>query len=363
MAGQNKSGYYSALLSSFEGEELPDKSTLTKARKRISYTFFQEILSGLLATIESSRATFKGLRIYATDGLQLTLPRTEDIVKNGFNGRAVSRYRESHMPKAYFTHCYDVLTGTTKDFRFGPRLDEHKDAVAMVPGLEKNSLTLYDRLFWSKKLVKAHIKAENYFAIRCRRNGVPKEISDFFSSHKKFQTFTYEGRTLYLVKLKNHLNKKYDVFVTNLPRALWTLDSLERLYRLRWEVEQSFRDLTDTLKIEEWHSKSLNGILQELCTALWLVNFTKSQMNFFHKPPENPLAEAYQRPNFKLAIQYVAKELLRFLKKIRWVYDRLFELIIKSTEKRIHLSRAYPRQIRSPRSPYNYNNTRWVDLA
>lgn len=233
----------------------------------------------------------------------------------------------------------------------------------MVPGLEKNSFTLYDRLYWSARLVKAHFKAGNFFAIRCRRSGVPKEISDFFSSRKKIQAFIYEGKTLYLVKLKNHTHKRYDVFVTNLPRALWTVDSLERLYRLRWQVEQSFRDLTDTLRMEEWHSKSLNGILQEIYTALWLVNFTKSQMSFFHKSPENPLAEAYEKPNFKLAIQFVAKELLRFLKKIRWVYDRLHELIIKSTEKREHLSRAYPRQIRSPRSPYNYNNTRWVDLA
>jgi hypothetical protein len=316
-----------------------------------------------LGNIESNRASFKGLRIYAIDGLQLTLPRAQDIVKNGFNGRAVSRYSESHMPKGYLTHCYDVLTGTSKDFRFGPRLNEHADAVAIVPALEKNSLTIYDRLYWSKKLVKAHFKAGNFFLIRARKNGVPKEIRDFFSSRKKFQTFIYQGKTLYLVKLKNKKHKRYEIFVTNLPRTLWALESLERLYRLRWEVEQSFRDLTDTLKIEEWHSKSLNGILQELYTALWLVNFTKSQMNFFHKPPINPLAEAYQRPNFKLAIQFVARELMKFLKKIRWVYDRLHELIIKSTEKRTHLSRAYPRQIRSPRSPYKYNNTRWVDLA
>ena len=267
------------------------------------------------------------------------------------------------MPRGYFTHCYDVLTGITKDFLFSPRLDEHKDAREMVPGLEKNCLCLYDRLYWSARLVLAHFKAENFFIIRCRREGVPVEIRKFFSQKKKIQSFIYEGKTLYLVKLKNERHKRYDVFVTNWPKEFWNFATLERLYRLRWEVENSFRDLTATLKIEEWHSKSLSGILQELYTALWLINFTKSEMNLHQKSPENPLEEEYRRPNFKLVITFVVKEWGRFLKKIKWVYQRLRELMIKSTEKRKHLSRAYPRQIRSPRSPYNYNNTVWVPLS
>ena len=317
----------------------------------------------LLQQLDASRLSFKGLRIYAMDGLQLILPRTEEIAKHGFNGRAVSRYRESYMPRGYFTHCYDVLTGITKDFLFSPRLDEHKDAREMVPGLEKNCLCLYDRLYWSARLVLAHFKAENFFIIRCRREGVPVEIRKFFSQKKKIQSFIYEGKTLYLVKLKNERHKRYDVFVTNWPKEFWNFATLERLYRLRWEVENSFRDLTATLKIEEWHSKSLSGILQELYTALWLINFTKSEMNLHQKSPENPLEEEYRRPNFKLVITFVVKEWGRFLKKIKWVYQRLRELMIKSTEKRKHLSRAYPRQIRSPRSPYNYNNTVWVPLS
>ncbi len=313
--------------------------------------------------MECSRRQFKGLRIYAIDGQQLTLPRTADIVNQGFHGRAVSHYRESYLPKAYFTHCYDLLSSITKDFRFSHRLNEHRDAREMVPGLEENSLTIYDRLYWSAGLVQAHFNANNSFLIRARRAGMPKEISAFFSKRKKFSSFQYKGRTLYLIKLRNKETQRYDVFVTNLPRAFISFEKLQKLYRLRWEVETSFRDLTSTLNMEEWHSKSLNGILQELYTALWLVNFTRSQMNFIEKKPQNPLAAKYKRANFKLAITYVARELWRFLQKIKWVYDRLHELLIKSTERRVHLSRAYPRQIRSPASPYKYNNTVWVDLA
>jgi hypothetical protein len=363
VAGSNRSGYYAALLESFEGEKLPDKGALSHARSRVSHTFFQEILSTLLAKLESSRRQFKGLRIYAIDGQQLTLPRTADIVKEGFHGRAVSHYRESYLPKAYFTHCYDLLSGLTKDFRFSHRLNEHRDAREMVPGLEENSLTIYDRLYWSAALVKEHMKGKNFFLIRARRAGVPKEITQFFSKRKKFASFQFKGKTLYLIKLRNKETQRYDVFVTNLPRAFISFEKIQNLYRLRWEVETSFRDLTSTLTMEEWHSKSLNGILQELYTALWLVNFTKSQINFFEKKPQNPLKEKYSRPNFKLALSYVAKELARFLQKIKWVYDRLNELIKKSTERRVHLKRAYPRQIRSPASPYKYNNTVWVDLA
>jgi hypothetical protein len=308
VAGQNRSGAYHALLQSF-GAQIPDKSALSHARKRVSYTFFKDALEALLPRLPPVK--HKGMRIYAIDGQQLILPRGEGIVAAGFTGRSTSRYSESHMPRGYLTHCYDVLSGTTKGFRFGPRLNEHADALALVKDLEPGSLTIYDRLYWSRKLVLAHFAAKNNFLIRARRAGVPKVVSDFFSSKKKIKAFVYEGRTLYLIKVRSHSKQRYDVFITDLSKALIVQDTIAKLYQLRWQVENSFRELTDTLRLEEWHSKSLNGILQELYAALWLVNFTKSQINFSLKLYNNPLEKTYYRPNFKLCLNFVVKELRR----------------------------------------------------
>ena len=83
--------------------------------------------------------------------------------KEGYSGRKVSTYRESYYPKGFLTHAYDVLSGMTQDFTFGPRLNEQADAYEMVKNFEERSLTLYDRLYFSKKLVRLHLKHGNFF--------------------------------------------------------------------------------------------------------------------------------------------------------------------------------------------------------
>ena len=143
ISGRGEEGYHHAIIKVF-GEKImglffaPSKAALSKFRKKISYKFFEDLLNRLLETFNEHRATFKGLTIYAIDGQQLTLPRTADIVANGFTGRKTGKYEESYMPKGFLTHCYDVLTGVSKKFVFNPTLNENADALNFIPSLEKS---------------------------------------------------------------------------------------------------------------------------------------------------------------------------------------------------------------------------------
>lgn len=337
---------------------MPLKGALSKIRKRVSYLFFAGVFQELIRRFEPHRQTLKGLRIYAIDGLQLTLPRTDDLIKHGFTGRSVSKYRESYMPRMWLTHCYDVLSGVTKDFEATNRLNEIADAETMIKNLEKNSLTLYDRLYICSRLIKVHHDLGNYFLFRARRSSF-KDIQGFFKSRKARHTFVHNGCTIHLIKIKNPRTKKLDVFATNLPLSWVKKKIIRPLYSLRWEVENSFREITQTIQLEQWHSKSANGILQELFAAMWLINFTKIQMFMRGKRTKNPLKPIYRRANFKLILNWLSDRFekivngsKRFLAEIKW-------LIRISTEKRKHHSRRYPREIKSPASPYPYNNTVW----
>lgn len=367
-SGTNGEGYSCALLDTFRSlgyalDEIPTKSALCQFRQRISYRFCSEYLTELLEGFAPERGTWRGLHVYATDGLDLLLPRTADVLRHGYSGRAVSKYRDTYYPRMYFTHTFDVLSGVTKDLRQHPQLDEIADALEMIPGLEKNSLTLYDRLFISKKPVIAHERAGNYFLFRCRRRGVPKGIQNFFSSHKTRMQFTWPGTKikLTLIKVKNAQTGKYDAFATNLPESWVGEDTIRQLYGLRWEVETSFRDFVDTsLKMEQWHSKFLNGILQELYARLWLWNWMKIQTHLRRKKSENPLDPKYEKPNFRLILRYLMSLLPRILKRARGVLKDLESLINKSTERRTRRSRRYKRELKYPRSPYPHCNTVWV---
>ena len=132
------------------------------------------------------------------------------------------------------------------------------------------------------------------------------------------------------------------------------------LYRLRWEVGKFFREFTSTLKAQQWHSEFVNGIMQEIYALLWLINFTKILMQFSGKKPLNPMSRRYEKPNFKLILNFIVKIMPKIWKRIADVIRHIQRLIKDSTERRKRYSRSYPREIKSPASPYPYNNTGWV---
>jgi hypothetical protein len=327
-------------------------------RARVSFKFFQDLFIDLGNKRTPQRKTWKGLYVYATDGLQLTLPRTDDIIDAGYSGRKVSKYRESYMPKMFMTAALDVINGVVKDLREHPTLNEIADAEDMVRGFEDNSLSIYDRLYGCRKLIHVHHDCHNYFLFRLRKS-VMKELKVIFKSKRKRLTVEVDGITVHLIKIFNPKTKEFDYFASNLPLRLVTEKTIRNLYNLRWEVENSFRDFTQTMKLEQWHSKSINGIRQELYLAMWLYNFVKMKILSKTNPAKDCMKTIYKKPNFKLIFGWVTSKLFEIFKGVRGVLKNLVELINKSMETRKRHSRSYRREIKSPASPFPYNNTRW----
>jgi Transposase DDE domain len=358
----NRDGYWQALSAAFDCKDgasnAPVKSAFCKKRKEISFRFFRDPFLKMLTDFEPHRATYNGMRVYGIDGFQLHLPRTKDIVENGFTGRATSKYRESWTPRMYLVHAYDVLSGVSKDIRYSNRLHEQQDAEEMVLGMEQNSVCLYDRLYICSRLIKAHKKAKNYYIMRGRDSlGV---IKQFRSSEKeRLRTRICQEQT-WLIKVKNEKTGETDVFATNLPRSWINRKTIQGLYMQRWEVEDSFRQLTETHRIEQWHSKFFNGIQQELYASLWFLNFCKIEIHKKQKIEPEPRNWTYQKPNFKFIRWWILRKFQKILKRIPGVLNAIGDLIKKSTANRKHYSRSYPRQIRGPASPFPYRNTEWV---
>lgn len=359
----NNNGYTTALLNAFSEDcsratDLPSKTAFSQIRKRIKSDYFKDIFSELIVQAQPHKKTWEGLYVYAIDGIQLTLPRAGDIMTAAYNGRKVSKIRESYMPRMYLTHAYDVLNGVSKDLRESPVLNEIADAIDMVKSFEDNSLTIYDRLYISRKVIHTHHEHNSYFLCRVRKSAL-KDIRKIFSTKRKRFTVEIDGITVHVIKIFNHKTNEWAAFATNLPLRLVKEKTIKHLYRLRWEVENSFRDLTQTMKIEQWHSKFINGIRQELYVAFWLMNFVKMKMLTKRNLALKVRETEYEKPNFKLILNWITPLLPKIFKQVRGVLKWLGELIDRSMEKRKRHSREYRREIKSPASPYPYNNTRW----
>lgn len=350
-----------ALSGSMKLSDLPSKSALSQFRKRIHWSYFKDRVFEMLENTNWKRKKWKGLYVYAIDGIQLTLPRSQDIVEADYSGRKVSKYRESYMPKMFLVAAVDVFNGIVRDLREHPTLNEIGDAKDMVPDLEEKSLCLYDRLYLCRDLMRVHQNAGNHFLGRLKKN-VCKELRAIFKGRRKHREVVFEGRKIQLFKIKNPKTKKYDCFATSLPLKLVDERVIRGLYNLRWEVENTFRDFTKTIKLEQWHSKFINGIRQELWAAVWLYNFVKMKICEHHNPIESGLAEVYYKPNFKLIFGWITSRIESVVRGLRGFKKMIVELIDRSMEKRERHSRSYKREIKSPRSPFPYNNTRWYGL-
>ena len=68
-------------------------------------------------------------------------------------------------------------------------------------------------------------------------------------------------------------NGTYICIATNLSEEEFPLEEINKLYRMRWSKETSFRELKYTIGLINWHSSKYDGILQEINARMILYNF------------------------------------------------------------------------------------------
>ena len=354
----NHGGYFLALLESFTLEQdksSPSPSAFSQLRRKISYKFFEVAFERLVERAKTTARDWKGLKVVAIDGMQLTLPRTKDIVSQRFSGRKTSHYAESYMPRGYLVMAFDVLSGTILKKTFNPLLNEIAEAVAMIPACQPETLFIYDRLYFGKKILDAHRKHGSFFVARLKRNA-HKSVMSFFPSKRQFSRVNIHGVDLCLIKVK--APQGVAVYATNLPRHRFNREEIAQIYKLRWQVETAFFKLSTSSHIEDWHSKTLNGLLQELYTRLWLFNATRLLISACQNYASVGMSQ-YKRANFRVIMHYVAVSLHRYWSDFAKHLPRVKELVKATSEQREVYKRDNPRVLKSPGSPYKRACTEW----
>lgn len=79
----------------------------------------------------------------------------------------------------------------------------------------------------------------------------------------------------------------FETVYTNLPTDLFPPDELRSLYKMRWGIETSFRELKYAIGLACIHSKQKNSILQEVYARLILYNFTSIMIHMADPPDED----------------------------------------------------------------------------
>jgi hypothetical protein len=309
--------------------EAVHRSALSKARKKVPWEVFQHTLDEAVEVAadlwpDDPPFTWHGMSVYAIDGSKFTLPATQTIrhefdPKSGFEHAG-----KGHYPQCLVSTLYDVFrrlpVARTIVSIHG---SEREEAAALLPQVPAQSVLLFDRGYPSYDMFRllSHTYRQS-FVFRCPASSTFPAVEAFVTSGKAEATIWLTPSNTALAKLTPRQRKKLkairvrvillqqpdgrvSVLITNLlNRRLYPRESLIALYFERWTVEEYYRDEKVTLQIETFHSRSPNGIRQELFAAMIMTVIARTLMMLAAK---EYLAE-HQTCQFKHALLSLAAE-------------------------------------------------------
>jgi hypothetical protein len=273
--------------------QTPHRSALTKARNKLSWKAFAELLQqavdlAYLYFPSRDEYTWNGLSVYAFDGSKYTLPATAELRKTFDPDSGLDKPGKGHYPQALVNTVYDVFRRLPvgRSICPIPDGDEREQALSLLAKLKLACVCLFDRGYPGYAFISALQQQSRLFLMRCPAKSTFPAVESFVHSglaegwiwlmpsdaFKRGLT-RQERETLQPIKLRiirlTHPDGTVSVLLTNLfDKHTFPRQSIIDLYYRRWAVENHYRDEKVGFEIEHFHSKTANGIQQELFAIL-----------------------------------------------------------------------------------------------
>ena len=104
-----------------------------------------------------------------------------------------------------------------------------------------------------------------------------KEKYRFLAKSSKFDFLPTSSKNTYPLSFRivrfPISETRNEVLITNLSEDEFSVEELKELYRLRWGIETSFRELKYSIGLINLHSKKVEYIKQEIYAKLTMYNF------------------------------------------------------------------------------------------
>jgi Transposase DDE domain len=272
--------------------------------------------------------TWHGLSVFAFDGSKYDLPAT-DAVRQAFDPESGFEYSgRGHAPQCLVTTVYDVFRRlpvgrTVCSIQEG---DERQQAHLLLPLLPSNSVSLFDRGFPSYEFLAVLHQQARWYLMRCpatstfpavmafvRSGRTERRLwltpSDTFKRHlTPAQRHTLKPLRLRAIRLEDP-EGHVSVLLTNLlDIRVFPLQDLVALYWHRWAVENHYRDEKILQHIEQFHSRTPNGIRQELFAILISCVIARTLTALSVPSEAHETARCLVHPQLKNALMSVARE-------------------------------------------------------
>lgn len=273
----------------------PSIGSMSKARRKLSITdcrsFLKTIGEQVGRRLHRARHVWGKRRIIGVDGSTFVVPRSADTLKHFRCPTGGEQGHAAHHPRALSVLALDVLRRVPISYVLGRKGEGERTLIKqMIDDFSPGDVVVVDRGFPSRELLLELINRDIDVVMRvsAEKASAWKEFRPFLNGRKKTDDVTLMlGRGKQQVTLKARLvertrqrgrprrgtKKERMVLLTTLREEDgFTRSELIKLYGARWGVETAFRELKSFMSTEPFHSKSVEGIEQEIVAGLiWMA--------------------------------------------------------------------------------------------
>lgn len=306
------------------------RSAVTKARRKLPWQVLQTIHQEAVQLAydywpDTPESTWDGFNVIAFDGSKYTLPASDELRTVFDPESGLDNPGKGHYPQCLVSTAYDVfrripVARTIMPIHQGSEREEVKQ---MLPYIPSKSILLFDRGYPSFDLIKyLDTHYDGFYLFRCPASSTFPAVEQFVQSGaregivwidptgKLLRTLPKQQRDevtpimLRAVRLESPDGTVSVLLTSLINTTAFPADSIVELYFRRWEIESYYRDEKVFLGLESFHSKTENGIRQELFAVMIMSLIARLMMVF--EPA--PCPQLKSRPQFKNAVMALASD-------------------------------------------------------
>ena len=274
------------------------KSAFSQSRKKLKAEAFIELNDSLIESFyeDNDYKKWKGFRLLAIDGTCLTLPQSDEIIKDfGFAKNNVNP--ESIIPMATISSYYDLLNGIIIDSQIDQyKISEFMLALGHLDKSGKKDLIILDRGYAATWFfIYMNLKNVDY-VVRLQRNFL-QEFNSFWDSKNMSDIITIDRCSEKSKKALEILGIKFEPFKIRLVKVIldngevevlatslldevkYPYTEFKELYFSRWGIETNYNHLKNNVAIENFTGLSTLSVTQDFFANMFIVNLQSIIIN------------------------------------------------------------------------------------
>jgi hypothetical protein len=255
------------------------QQSLSEARQKVNVWAFSHLFGRAVPImIKQCRKKWHNYRVFAIDGTKIALPADKEL-RNYYGAMGPNK----KAPTAQGSILYDVCNDIVCDAAIEPlATDERTLAIAHIEAskniaVDDKKLFLFDRGYPSFELVELLEKEELYYVMRVKSNfnkdiDNQKVLDDYVCLEKDEKRIQVR-----VVKFALESGAE-EILITNITDRRLGKKAFKKLYYMRWPVETKYDIVKNKLRLENFNTRTIEGIQQDFFASMFLTNLAAAMI-------------------------------------------------------------------------------------